>query len=226
MLQDASNTIKSLEKQVDQATKHQEKLAAQVQDAQAKQQAAEAKLAQQGLDSNKAKQLLEAVSSGGPPCSMQGGEVTACPGSKIPQPACLPLRWQVWDADVAHGQQQYQSSCSLIQQYWAAGLACRSLGVSQGPEPWQPLLTCDRHAVCALTWHCSGCTSLHLSASCHLQCYHCLQAEKRAAEASAQFQDLYKKATSSWTPVWLQERFGKVRSHALVGGLVFQVSSH
>lgn len=134
MLQDASNTIKSLEKQVDQATKHQEKLAAQVQDAQAKQQAAEAKLAQQGLDSNKAKQLLEAVSSGGLPCSMQGGEVTACPGSNIPQPACLPLRWQVseqvWDADVAHGQEQYQSCCSLIQQYWAAGLACRSLGVS------------------------------------------------------------------------------------------------
>ena len=43
-----------------------------------------------------------------------------------------------------------------------------------------------------------------------------LQAEKRAAEASSQFQDLYKKAPSSWTPVWLQERFGKVKPHALI----------
>ena len=55
---------------------------------------------------------------------------------------------------------------------------------------------------------------------CKLQYHRCLQAEKRAAEAGAQFQDLYKKATSSWTPVWLQERFGKVRSHASAGGLV------
>ena len=62
-------------------------------------------------------------------------------------------------------------------------------------------------------WQC--CTSLHLGASCKVQYHHCLQAEKRAAEASSQFQELYKKATSSWTPVWLQERLGKVRSHAL-----------
>ena len=76
---------------MDQATKHQEKLAAQVQDAQAKQQAAEAKLAQQGLDSNKAKQLLEAVSSCGQLGSMQGGQDAACPGSETPQPACPAL---------------------------------------------------------------------------------------------------------------------------------------
>ena len=63
-------------------------------------------------------------------------------------------------------------------------------------------------------WQC--CTFHGFGCQVHYHC--CLQAEKRAAEASSQFQDLYKKATSSWTPVWLQERFGKVRSHALAGG--------
>ena len=64
-----------------------------------------------------------------------------------------------------------------------------------------------------------------LGASCQVQCRHCLQAEKRAAEASSQFQELYKKATSSWTPVWLQERLGKVKSHALVLSLVFMCTA-
>ena len=113
-LQDASNSIKSLQKQVEQATKHQEKLASQVQDAQAKQQAAEAKLAQQGLDSNKAKQLLEAVSSVGQPGSMQGGQDFVYPGRERPQPACPTLCWQlpeqVWNPDVAPRRQQSQCS--------------------------------------------------------------------------------------------------------------------
>ena len=82
---------------MDQATKHQEKLAAQAQDAQAKQQAAEAKLAQSGLDSNKAKQLLEAVSSGGQPGSMQGTQDAACTGCEMPQPAFLALCRQLPD---------------------------------------------------------------------------------------------------------------------------------
>ena len=115
---------------MDQATKHQEKLAAQVQDAQAKQQAAEAKLAQQGLDSNKAKQLLEAVSSYSQLGSLQRGLDAACPGSETSQPACPALCWQppeqVWDADVAH-----DSSSSVtadnITPHWAAGLACGSV---------------------------------------------------------------------------------------------------
>ena len=61
-LQAAEKEVSNLEKQLSQATKHQEKLAAQAQDARAAQKAAEQKVSQAGLEASNARKLVEAVS--------------------------------------------------------------------------------------------------------------------------------------------------------------------
>ncbi len=60
-MQAAEKEVSNLQKQLSQATKHQEKLATQVQDAHAAQKAAEEKVSQAGLEASNARKLVEAV---------------------------------------------------------------------------------------------------------------------------------------------------------------------